>query len=79
MIRRVTASGTRRFGQLRASLVGISPKTLTDRLTALAAVGLVSRTMYAEIPPRAEYALTDRGRAAAPVIDALGAWGRTLD
>jgi DNA-binding HxlR family transcriptional regulator len=70
--------GTRRFGELRASLEGISPKTLTDRLRELEESGLVERTMYAEIPPRVEYALTDRGRAAEPIIHALGEWGATL-
>lgn len=71
--------GTRRFGELRRSLVGISPKTLTDRLTQLADAGVVRRTMFAEIPPRVEYQLTDRGRAAAQILDALAAWGRQLD
>lgn len=78
LIIRDLLGGTRRFGQLRSSLVGISSKTLTDRLRELTNDGLVSRTMYAEIPPRVEYSLTDRGRAAAPIIDALGAWGATL-
>jgi DNA-binding HxlR family transcriptional regulator len=78
LIIRDLLGGTRRFGELRASLVGISSKTLTDRLRELAEDELVVRTMYAEIPPRVEYSLTDRGRAAAPVIDALGTWGATL-
>ena len=54
-------TGSKRFGELRASLTGISPKTLTDRLRELEAAGVVSRTMYAEIPPRVEYRLTDTG------------------
>jgi DNA-binding HxlR family transcriptional regulator len=78
LIIRDLLGGTRRFGELRTSLGGISSKTLTDRLRELSAAGLVTRTMYSEIPPRVEYALTDRGRAAAPIIDALGAWGSTL-
>jgi DNA-binding HxlR family transcriptional regulator len=78
LIIRDLLGGTRRFGELRASLVGISSKTLTDRLRQLIEAGLVSRTMFAEIPPRVEYSLTERGRAAAPIIDALGAWGATL-
>ena len=70
--------GTRRFGELRASLTGISPKTLTDRLRDLEATGLVQRTMYAEIPPRVEYELTERGRALGPVLAALADFGRAL-
>lgn len=69
--------GTRRFGELRDSLVGISPKTLTDRLRSLEAHGLVERRMYAEIPPRVEYSLTESGRSLEPVLAALADWGRT--
>lgn len=69
--------GTRRFGELRDSLVGISPKTLTDRLRSLEAHGLVERRMYAEIPPRVEYSLTASGRSLEPVLAALADWGRT--
>ncbi len=68
--------GTRRFTQLRDSLAGISPKTLTDRLRELEKAGLVDRRMYAEIPPRVEYSLTERGLTLEPVIAALAAWGR---
>jgi DNA-binding HxlR family transcriptional regulator len=67
--------GTKRFSELRASLTGISPKTLTDRLRALEEQGMVERLVYPEIPPRVEYTLTERGRAVEPVIDALAAWG----
>jgi DNA-binding HxlR family transcriptional regulator len=68
--------GTRRFSDLRASLVGISPKTLTDRLRELEHHGLVERVCYAEIPPRVEYTLTEKGRTLGPVIGALADWGR---
>ncbi len=54
--------GTRRFGELRAALPGISPKTLTERLRALEEQRIVERTIHPEIPPRVEYALTERGR-----------------
>jgi DNA-binding HxlR family transcriptional regulator len=70
-------AGTRRFSELRASLAGISPKTLTDRLRDLEQHGLVERVSYAEIPPRVEYTLTERGRTLEPVIGALAAWGRS--
>ena len=67
--------GTRRLSELRASLAGISPKTLTDRLRDLEQHGLVERVSYAEIPPRVEYTLTQAGRTLEPVIGALAAWG----
>jgi DNA-binding HxlR family transcriptional regulator len=70
--------GTRRFSELRASLAGISPKTLTDRLRSLEEHGLVERRVYAEIPPRVEYSLTARGRGLTPVLDALAVWGTAV-
>ena len=70
--------GTRRFSELRASLAGISPKTLTDRLRSLEQHGLVERASYAEIPPRVEYRLTPAGRTLEPVLAALADWGRTV-
>jgi DNA-binding HxlR family transcriptional regulator len=66
--------GTRRFSQLRGSLAGISPKTLTDRLRMLEERGLVLRTIYAEVPPRVEYQLTEHGRGLEPVLAALATW-----
>ena len=78
LIVRDLLTGTRRFGELRESLVGISPKTLTDRLRDLTRSGLVERVMYAEIPPRVEYSLTEAGRNVAPVVAALAAFGATL-
>lgn len=68
--------GTRRFGQLRASLPGISPKTLTDRLRDLERHGVLTRTIYAEIPPRVDYTLTDKGQALGSVVSAMADWGR---
>ena len=78
LILRELFGGTRRFGELRAVLSDISPKTLTDRLRELEDRGVVERTIYAEVPPRVEYKLTRRGRAAWPVIEALREWGQTL-
>lgn len=71
-------TGTKRFSELRASLTGISPKTLTDRLRELQEAGLVERAMYAEIPPRVEYSLTARGLTLRPVLDSLAEWGRAM-
>jgi DNA-binding HxlR family transcriptional regulator len=68
------AHGPRRFKELEAS-TGISPRVLTDRLRALVERGVMTRRMYAEIPPRVEYELTEKGRDALPIIDALRAYG----
>lgn len=70
--------GTRRFGELRMSLRGISPKTLTERLRFLEEQGVLARTAYPEIPPRVEYSLTKRGQKARPVIEALHDWGEIV-
>jgi DNA-binding HxlR family transcriptional regulator len=67
--------GPRRFLDLQASLAGIAPNLLSDRLKLMEAHGLVARRLYSEHPPRAEYALTDRGRELGVVIGALAAWG----
>jgi DNA-binding HxlR family transcriptional regulator len=75
LIIRDLLGGVQRFSDLRTSLPGISPKTLTDRLRELEAEGIVIRTIYAEIPPRVEYRLTAAGLRLRPVIDALAAWG----
>lgn len=68
--------GTKRFTELRRSLAGISPKTLTDRLRGLEEHGVVVRRIYAEVPPRVEYSLTTAGRTLEPVLVALSRWGR---
>jgi DNA-binding HxlR family transcriptional regulator len=68
------ASGCRRFQQLQLS-TGISPGVLSSRLRMLEAVGLITRKQYPEIPPRVEYSLTEKGRAAVPLIDQLRAYG----
>ncbi|MFC9894000.1 winged helix-turn-helix transcriptional regulator [Nocardia sp. NPDC127579] len=76
LIVRDLLAGTKRFAELRRSLTGISPKTLTDRLRALETRGFVTRETFAEVPPRVEYTLTDSGRTLEPVIAALAVWGR---
>jgi DNA-binding HxlR family transcriptional regulator len=68
------ASGCRRFQQLQLS-TGISPGVLSSRLRMLEAVGLITRKQYPEIPPRVEYSLTEKGRAAVPLIDQLRVYG----
>jgi DNA-binding HxlR family transcriptional regulator len=68
-------AGTRRFQDLRASLPGIAPNILSARLKLMEDHGLVSRRFYSDHPPRAEYALTDKGRELGTVVGALAAWG----
>ena len=68
------ANGPKRFKELEAS-TGISPRVLTDRLRTLVGQGVMTRTMYPEIPPRVEYALTEKGSDILPVLDALRAYG----
>ena len=75
LVLRDLLTGTKRFGELRASLGSISPKTLTERLRDLEEHGVVSRTIHPEIPPRVEYSLTEKGLALAPVIEAMAQWG----
>ena len=68
----------RRFGELLITLGGISPKVLVERLRSLEDGGILTRTVYPEVPLRVEYALTERGRELHPVIDALATWGTRL-
>ncbi len=67
--------GTKRFGELRTSLAGVSPKTLTDKLRELEGDGLVQRKIYPEVPPRVEYSLTPRGQSLQKIFDAMQEWG----
>lgn len=67
--------GIRRFGQIKKSLAGISQKVLTQKLKKLEANGLIKRKVYAEVPPRVEYSLTDLGNSIKTVIDAMWKWG----
>ncbi|OWV77669.1 hypothetical protein ATY77_29995 [Rhizobium sp. R634] len=70
--------GPRRFTELRETLAGISAHTLTHRLRRFEAHGLVTRTAYAETPPRVVYELTDLGRSLSDVLNAMNAWGETI-
>src|SRR3954451_7182312 len=71
------AEGKSRFCELERSLEGISPRTLSLRLRALEDEGIVERLAHAEVPPRVEYALTEKGRALLPIIDGMREYGRT--
>lgn len=68
-------SQTLRFSELQAGLYGINPNTITKHLRSLEQHSIVTRTVYAEVPPRVEYSLTDQGRAILPIIEAMLQWG----
>lgn len=76
LIIRDLVSGEKRFNQLEKSLEGISPKTLSERLRRLEAEAIVTRRCFAEVPPRVEYALTEKGHALVPVIDSMRLYGQ---
>jgi len=76
LIIRDLADGSLRFGELERSLEGISPRTLSLRLRALEEEGILERRTYPEVPPRVEYALTDKGRALVPLIEDMRSYGR---
>lgn len=67
--------GTRRFGELRRSLDGISQKVLTQHLRIMEESGLVRRKVYAEVPPRVEYSLTEVGESLNVILDVMWQWG----
>ncbi len=64
-----------RFNELKKSLEGISQKVLTDSLRSMEADGIITRTVYPEVPPRVEYALNDLGQSMRPIIMAMEEWG----
>ena len=75
IIRDLVANGTMRFKELQRSIGKISQKVLTSNLRTMEAQGLVHREVFAEVPPRVEYSLTELGQSLKPVLDALQAWG----
>ena len=76
LVIRDLAEGPSRFCELERSLQGISPRTLSLRLRALEEEGVVKRQTFPEVPPRVEYALTDKGRALVPLIEDMRTYGR---
>jgi DNA-binding HxlR family transcriptional regulator len=76
LVIRDLASGSRRFCELERSLEGISPRTLSLRLRALEEHGIVERHTYPEVPPRVEYALTEKGKALVPLIEDMRRYGK---
>ena len=75
LILRDLLPGTKRFGELKKSICHVSQKVLTAQLREMEENGLLTRTVYAEVPPRVEYTLTDLGYSLKPILDALWNWG----
>lgn len=69
--------GTKRFNELQKLLKRVTPRSLTRQLRELESDGLIVRKVYAEVPPKVEYSLSDKGRTLGPVIGALIDWGNT--
>lgn len=75
LILRDLMPGTKRFGELKKTIGAVSQKVLTAQLCAMEESGLVHREVYAEVPPRVEYSLTELGKGLKPILDSLWAWG----
>ena len=75
LILRDLLPGTKRFGELKKSIGNVTQKVLTAQLRDMEDKGLVNRKVYAEVPPRVEYSLTDLGKSLKPVLDAMWDWG----
>lgn len=69
---------TKRFGELKKSVTGISQKVLTSNLRDMENNGLLTREVFAEVPPRVEYTLTELGHSMTPVLDSMEAWGKSF-
>ena len=67
-----------RFNELQKNLEGISQKVLTDSLRSMEADGIITRTVYPEVPPRVEYSLSPLGETMRPILDAMQAWGNAF-
>lgn len=75
LILRDLLKGTKRFGELKKSIGTVSQKVLTAQLRDMEEKGLLTRKVYAEVPPRVEYTLTELGYSVRPVLEAMAAWG----
>lgn len=76
IIKELTYSGRRRYSELKRSLEGVSPKTLTERLRELEGEGIIEREIFPEVPPRVEYDLTEKGADLSKSIDSICEWIR---
>lgn len=77
ILRDLNLNGVMRFKELQRSIDGISQKVLTTNLRTMEESGIVHREVFAEVPPRVEYSLTDLGQTLKPVLDAMWAWGES--
>ena len=75
LILRDLLSGVKRFGELKRSVGSVSQKVLTAQLRDMEESGLIERKIYAEVPPRVEYSLTELGLSLKPILDAMYSWG----
>lgn len=75
LILRDLLQGTKRFGELKKSIGHVTQKVLTAQLREMEASGLLTRKVYAEVPPRVEYTLTELGYSLKPILDAMWSWG----
>lgn len=75
LILRDLFTGTKRFGELKKSLNGVSQKVLTANLRSLEEKGIIEREVFPEVPPRVEYKLTELGKTLEPILDSMHAWG----
>lgn len=75
LIIRDLCEGPKRFGELERSVTGINPRTLSQRLEALERYGIITKKTFAEVPPRTEYTLTDKGKDVIPILRQMAAWG----
>lgn len=75
LILRDLNGGSKRFGELEKSLAGISPRTLSQRLDDLEQCGIITKKSYAEVPPRVEYTITQKGLDCVPALQQLAQWG----
>ena len=75
LIVRDLLTGTKRFGELKKSVTGITQKVLTTNLRQMESSGLVKRKVYPEVPPRVEYSLTETGLSLKPILDSMVEWG----
>lgn len=75
LILRDLLPGTKRFGELKKSIGHVSQKVLTAQLRQMEQSGLLTRTVYPEVPPRVEYSLTALGYSLKPILDAMSTWG----
>ena len=75
LILRDLLTGTKRFGELKKSVGNVSQKVLTAQLRAMEESGLLTRPVYAEVPPRVEYTLTELGESLKPILDSMWNWG----